>query len=40
MKKLLDKLNYKRQCWLAVGIVIFCFFLAGITGWAIARNVG
>lgn len=39
-EKLFNKLNYKRQCWLAVGIVIFCFILAGITGWAIAPNVG
>ena len=40
MKKLLDELNYKRQCWLAVGIVLFCFILAGLTGWNKASNVG
>lgn len=39
MKKLLDRLNYKRQCWLAVGIVLFGFILARLTGWAIAPNV-
>lgn len=40
MKKLFDRLNYKRQCWLAVGIVLFGFILARLTGWAIASNVG
>lgn len=40
MKKLFDRLNYKRQCWLAVGIVLFGFVLARLTGWAIAPNVG
>lgn len=40
MKKLLDRLNYKRQCWLAVGIVLLGFILARLTGWAIASNVG
>ncbi len=40
MKKLFDRLDYKRQCWLAVGIVLFCFILAKFTGWAVAPNVG
>lgn len=40
MKKLFDRLNYKRQCWLAVGIVLFGFILARLTGWSIASNVG
>ncbi len=40
MKKIFDKLNYKRQCWLAVGIVLFAFILARLTGWTIAPNVG
>ena len=40
MKNLFDKLNYKRQGWLALGIVLFCFILARLTGWAIASNLG